>query len=127
MSSLRISIVLHPKSIEDIKKDKDTERKKIILSKFKTYALLEDFPRPTTEFYTIIGKPVKQNDIIDSYMLIAVNNNAINFLITEDKDYRRTALIHIPSNKNKRWQDIQDQNQKSLVSLENQSSGMTKR
>ena len=93
MSSLRISIVLHPKSIEDIKKDKDTERKKIILSKFKTYALLEDFPRPTTEFYTIIGKPVKQNDIIDSYMLIAVNNNAINFLITEDNGIHRKAKL----------------------------------
>jgi len=93
MSTLRILVVLHPKSIEDIKKDKDAERKKIILSKFKTYPLLEDFPSPTADFFTKIGTPVKHNDFIDSYLLFAVYNNAIKFLITEDNGIHRKAKL----------------------------------
>ncbi len=90
---LNVSVVLHPKCIEDINRDKDDGRKKIILSKFKSYPLLEDFPKPTEEFINIVGKPVKPNDIIDFYLLFAIYNNAVNFLITEDNGIHKKAKV----------------------------------
>ena len=36
LNQLNINIILHQKSIEDIERDKDEERKQITLSKFKT-------------------------------------------------------------------------------------------
>ena len=86
MNKLNIKIILHPKSLEDIKKDKNKDRREIIISKFKTYDLLEHFPNPEkdSEFMNIVGTPIKLNDIIDNFLLYTVYKNAVNFLITED-------------------------------------------
>lgn len=91
LNKLKINIVLHPKSIEDIKRDKDTKRKKILLSKFKTYNHLEDFSEPSDSFIKLIGEPKSINDIIDNYLLFAVYRNAVTFLITEDIGLHKKA------------------------------------
>lgn len=61
LNQLNINIILHQKSIEDIERDKDEERKQITLSKFKTYNLLEEFPEPSNDskFLNIVGEPKK--------------------------------------------------------------------
>lgn len=93
INKLKINIVLHPKSIEDIKKDKDEKRKEITLSKFKTYDILESYPKPhgDSNFISIIGEPKSINDEIDNFLLYALNKNAVNFLITEDSGIHKKA------------------------------------
>ncbi|MFX1365914.1 MAG: GNAT family N-acetyltransferase [Promethearchaeota archaeon] len=93
LNQLDISIILHKKSIEDIERDKNEERKQITLSKFKTYNLLEEFPKPSkdTEFLDLVGEIKKPNDIIDNCLLYAVYRNAVNFLITEDIGIHKKA------------------------------------
>ena len=86
INKLKIDILLHPKCIEDIRRDKDSSRKEVILSKFKTYQILENYPKPqrNDDFIRVIGEPTKINDEIDNLLLYALNKNAVNFLITED-------------------------------------------
>jgi len=93
INKLKINIVLHPKCIEDIKRDKDEIRKEITLSKFKTYDLLEKYPEPHREsdFFSIMGESIRINDEIDNYLLCALYKNAVNFLITEDMGIHRKA------------------------------------
>jgi len=95
LNQLNINIILHQKSIEDIERDKDEERKQITLSKFKTYNLLEEFPEPSNDskFLNIVGEPKKSNDLIDDYLLYAVYRNAVNFLITEDIGIHKKAKM----------------------------------
>ena len=93
INKLKIDIVLHPKCIEDIKRDKDSSRKEIILSKFKTYQILEKYPKPqrNDDFVRTIGEPTKINDEIDNLLLYALNRNTVNFLITEDIGIHKKA------------------------------------
>jgi predicted nucleic acid-binding protein len=95
IQKLDYKILLHPKSIEDINRDSDDYRRKITLSKFKTYNTLEIAPDPNTDlkFLDIIGSPKKDNDIVDNFLLFAVYRNAVNFLITEDLGIHKKARI----------------------------------
>ncbi len=93
IQKLDYKILLHPKSIEDINRDPDEQRKDITLSKFRTYIHLEDGPNPNTDvnFLPIIGAPINENDIIDNFLLFAVYRNAVNFLISEDLGIHKKA------------------------------------
>lgn len=44
LNNLNVEILLHPKSIEEIKRDRNEDRKKVMLSKIHTYPLLESPP-----------------------------------------------------------------------------------
>ena len=93
IQKLNYKILLHPKSIEDINRDPNDQRKKITLSKFKTYDILEPAPNPNTDsnYLDIIGAPRKENEKIDNFLLFAVYRNAVNFLITEDLGIHKKA------------------------------------
>lgn len=95
IQKLDYKILLHPKSIEDINRDTNDQRRKITLSKFKTYDTLEIAPDPNKDlnFLDIIGSPKKYNDLIDDFLLFAVYRNAVNFLITEDLGIHKKAKI----------------------------------
>lgn len=93
LNQLNINLVIHPKSIEDIERDKNNERKQVILSKLKTYNLLKEFPEPSTDanFIEIVGKPRKINDFIDNYLLFTIYRDTVTFLITEDIGIHKKA------------------------------------
>ncbi len=93
IQKLDYKILLHPKSIEDINQDTNVQRKKITLSKFKTYNTLEISPDPkiNLEFLDLIGSPKNDNDLINDFLLLAVYRNAVNFLITEDLGIHKKA------------------------------------
>ena len=83
------TIIVHPYSKQDIKNDTDKERRKIILSKIKSYPELESPPDYEND-KEFIGKisnfeNLKNNDLIDLQLFYSLYKNAINFLITEDK------------------------------------------
>ena len=83
----------HLNSIEDIKRDKNQERKKITLSKLKTYPTLDNPPDPESnkQFLETIGTAKTPQDDIDNNLLFCVHHNAVDLLITEDKGIHKKA------------------------------------
>ncbi|MBB6497326.1 hypothetical protein [Methanococcus maripaludis] len=90
----RATILIHPKSREDIRKDTDEERKQVMLSKLNSYACLEYPPSPGNDstFNSTVGSPRRSNDDIDNHILYAVYRNAVNYLITEDRGIHKKAV-----------------------------------
>ena len=93
IQKLDYKILLHPKSIEDLNRDPNDQRRKITISKFKTYDTLEGAPDLNTDlkFLNLIDSSRKENDLIDDSLLYAVYRNAVNFLITEDLGIHKKA------------------------------------
>lgn len=93
LNSLKIKIVLHPESIEEIKRDRNEDRKKVMLSKIHTYPLLESPPNPEkdTDFLSVVGYPTKPNEHTDNDLLYSVYKDAVDFLITEDGGMHKKA------------------------------------
>lgn len=86
LNKTHTDVLLHPASLEDIKRDKNEERREIILSKVKAYQILENAPIPdkNEEFFKQIGEPKSVNDEIDDLILYSLYKNAVGFLITND-------------------------------------------
>jgi hypothetical protein len=86
LNHLKVEIVLHPGSIEDIRRDPNEKRKEIILSKIDTYTILESPPNPDRDekFTDVLGNALKINDKIDNLILYAIYKDAADFLITND-------------------------------------------
>ena len=85
------SLLIHPRSKEDIERDMDEKRRTKTLSKLAKYGVLERPPIPDVAFMESIGAPEKPNDIVDAHLLYAVVKNAVDFLITEDGGIHRKA------------------------------------
>ncbi len=89
-----ITLFHHPKSLLDVKNDKDEKRKKSILSRLKKYHRLEESSsKPSNTYYSTVGETddSKGNDKIDNHILYSVFNNQVSFLITEDKGIHKKA------------------------------------
>jgi len=91
---LRAEILIHPKSVEEIQRDSNEDRKEIILSKINLYTPLERPPDMTkdTRFLVAVGNTSKPNDYVDNVILYAVYRDAVDFLITEDKGIHKKAI-----------------------------------
>lgn len=94
LNKLGVEILVHPRSIDEIEKDRNEDRKKIALSKIHTYKFLESPPDPFDDdcFTNIAGFPSSINDSVDNAMLYAVYKNAVDFLISEDRGIHNKAL-----------------------------------
>lgn len=94
LNSLGVVVLVHPRSMDEIKRDRNEERKKIALSKFQTYPLLESPPDPRADkhFLGIVGIPFTVNDYVDNALLYAVHKDAVDFLISEDGGIHNKAL-----------------------------------
>lgn len=91
------SIYVHPASIQDINNDKDEQRKKITLSKLKSYPVLETPPDYISdrEFIGQIPRYAELNshDLIDLALLYSLYRHAVSYLITEDAKIHSWAKI----------------------------------
>ncbi len=85
--------LVHPKSIDDINRDKNSLRLEKTLSKTLKYDTLENAPEPDQEFLDRIRVNVTPNDLVDSYLLYALYRKCVNFLITEDNGIRKKARV----------------------------------
>lgn len=94
LNQTHTDILLHPASLDDIKRDKNQKRKEIILSKVKAYPILQNatIPNEKDDFFTKIGEPKSVNDEIDNKILYSVYKNAVGFLITNDIKIHSKAL-----------------------------------
>ena len=86
---IKAEIMIHPLSIEELKKDKNKERQKISLSKIRTYSMLELPPNPSAdhEYLGALG-PLSE---IDDAILYAIFKDSVDFLITEDRGIHKKA------------------------------------
>ncbi len=93
LAKLRIPVLVHPKSIVEINKDSDLKRRKISLSKLRSYPQLESVPDPTFDIFFLerVGGSINTHDQIDNFMLYAVYVDAVNYLLTEDRGIHRKA------------------------------------
>jgi len=87
LNILKVQILIHPNSIQEIKKDRNKERRKVCLSKIETYPLLKSPPDPNEDemFQRKVGPAVNERDYVDNSLLYAVFRDAVDFLLTEDK------------------------------------------
>jgi hypothetical protein len=94
LTILKIEVLIHPESIGEIKRDPNEERKEIALSKIYTYPALESPPDMSLdiEFLRKIGLSSGTHDIVDNALLYAVYRDAVDFLISEDKEIHSKAL-----------------------------------
>ncbi|MEM3574001.1 MAG: PIN domain-containing protein [Nitrososphaeria archaeon] len=92
LNKIKTEILIHPLSIEEIKKDKDEYRKKIILSKVGSYPQLESPPNLSkdSEFKKKVSE-TNDHDVIDNNLLYTVYKDAVDFLITEDRRIHKKA------------------------------------
>lgn len=93
LNGINATILIHPLSIEELKKDKDEKRQKTILSKIETYPILELPPNPKkdTSYMHIVGPETNIHDETDNAILYAIYKDAVDFLITEDKTINKKA------------------------------------
>ncbi|AFV24505.1 hypothetical protein Mpsy_2301 [Methanolobus psychrophilus R15] len=93
INKIHAEIIVHPKSIDDIKRDSDEKRKSIILSKVRSYALLESPPEIGRDPYFAenMGSTSKINDIIDNSILYSLYRNSVDFLVTNDRGIHKKA------------------------------------
>ena len=70
LSQRNYSILIHPKSIEDLQRDANSERMEITLSKIGTYSLLDRPPDPykNNEFLRIVGTKTDPNESADNWI-----------------------------------------------------------
>jgi len=94
LNQSKVVILVHPKSLEELERDKNEERKKIALSKARTYTLLDSPPDPSENisFKNRLNWDGCSN-LVDINLLYAVDRNAIDFLLTEDKEIHKFARI----------------------------------
>lgn len=77
-------LAIHPLSLKEVGRNRNSRKRKILLSKLSAYPPLNSPPQLTEEFETTVGKPRKINDRIDNSILFAIFKNAADFLLTED-------------------------------------------
>jgi len=92
LSENDVRALIQAASIEEINRNGNKERREIILSKIRAYPILEGPPIPTESFYErLLIDQSNSHDVTDAKMLYALYRDAVDFLITEDKEIRKWA------------------------------------
>jgi predicted nucleic acid-binding protein len=88
-----VKVYIHPLSKEDVKRDRDLQRMRISLSKMASYPELVAPPFGGADFgfINIVGVSKNTREAIDNELLYAVHKDAVNFLITNDKEILNKA------------------------------------
>ena len=86
-------LLVHPMSVEDVKRDHDTKRQEVLLSKIRAYPFLKKPPDPKTdlEYLGTIKVSIKKAETVDNAILYAVYKDSVDFLITEDTGIHKKA------------------------------------
>jgi len=85
-------LLIHPASIEDLNRDKDKERRRISVSRIQKYTALIAPPTFTdSDREKLKLSETSDNDRIDNLIIFALYKNAVNLLITEDREIHKKA------------------------------------
>lgn len=87
-------LYVHPSQIYDINRDKDFERKTIVLSRFNQYSMIVNPPILSNEERESLGlKESNDNDKVDNSILFALFRGAVHILVTNDEGIHKKASI----------------------------------
>lgn len=94
LNKIRAELLIHPLSVQEIRRDRNKKRQAVMLSKIGAYPVLEMPPTPDNdhEFLKIIGCKNDAHDLIDNNLLYAIQKDAVDFLLTEDRDIHKKAV-----------------------------------
>lgn len=85
-------LYVHPLQIEDISRDKNPERKNIVLSRLRQYPQIVNPPILSDEERDQLGlKESNDNDRVDNNILFALYRGAVNILVTNDEGIHKKA------------------------------------
>jgi len=92
-NELRTELIVHPLSIAELKNDKDEKRRQVNLSKIQAYSIIDNPPNPDKDetYRSLIGKSKTEHDRIDNAILFCIYRNAVDFLITEDREIHKKS------------------------------------
>lgn len=92
LDKLKYDKIIHPYSIEEIKKYKDPDTQQSIAVKLEAYEVIKTIKPPDNSFLDLINIPEKSpNDKVDNYLLYEVYLGRVDILITEDCKLRSKA------------------------------------
>ena len=94
LNKIKAELLIHPLSLVEIRRDRDKKRQAIMLSKLGAYPLLEMPPVPKEDnvFFNIIEQKDDAHNLVDNHILYAVYKDAVDFLVTEDRDIHKKAI-----------------------------------
>lgn len=85
-------LYIHPMQLEDINRDKNQNRRKIVLSRLKQYSQIENPPILSDQECNELGlSQSNDNDKVDNNVLFALYRGAVHLLVTNDEDIHRKA------------------------------------
>ena len=86
-------LYIHPMQLEDINRDKNQERREIVLSRLKQYSKIENPPiLSDQECYEFGLSQSNDNDKVDNNVLFALYRGAVHLLVTNDEGIHKKAL-----------------------------------
>jgi len=90
-------LMAHPSSYDDVRRDPDPKRREISLSRLRKYSTLNDPPKPSAAEVAELGLSERDdNDRVDNEILYALYRDAVNILVSEDRDlHKKSALLGI--------------------------------
>lgn len=91
LDSEEFKICIHPLSIIELRKCKDTQKLNAILSKVDMYNKLEKPPKITKDFELKCDHKSKNHDLIDNTLLYTVYKNRVSYLITNNEKILKKA------------------------------------
>ena len=92
-----VDILVHEAARDDIRRDKSTVRRDISLSKLAKFQMLQKVRGLTTsQLAAQYGPLPSPNDVVDATLLHALENNAADFLITQDGALHARARRRAP-------------------------------
>lgn len=87
-------LLIHPSSLADLKRDSNSKRREINLSRVKKYSKLENPPIASKVTLCSLGlSQANDNDRVDNDILYALHNDAVNILVSEDRKLHKKAVI----------------------------------
>lgn len=93
----RATIYVHEAAQDDIKRDKNSARKSVSLSKLSKFQHLSKVRGlAKSQLESKFGPLKKSNDVVDATLLHALDIGAADFLVTEDQLLHRRALRYAP-------------------------------
>jgi predicted nucleic acid-binding protein len=92
LASNRIGVVIHPRSLEELRRDSNARRSRKILSKLRSYPTLTNLGPVEPTFVNRSGPVSRPNDEVDVALLFAVDQRYASLLVTEDRGLIRRAV-----------------------------------
>ena len=86
-------LYIHPMQFEDINRDKNQERREIVLSRLRQYLQIENPPILSDKECNELGlSQSNDNDKVDNHILFALYRGAVHLLVTNDEGIHKKAL-----------------------------------